>query len=522
MSRDNFPQHWVPQLLHHYFLQYARSHSQQLAIICPEYSWTYEQLEQYANRYKTIMISHNICVGDRVILEMDSSPQAVALIIACSMIGAVFVPVSPDLPLERVEDIIKQTEALLYVQSWPLKRIIKTDSDTLLFGYVDDCDLTIISDSNVHSIEKKNTLVLDTDLAYIIFTSGTTGKPKGIMMSHKAALSFFKGLVDYCQLSSGMRVGSIAPLQFDFSLLDMGLAFGSGTTLVQVPRILVHNPRRFIHYLNSKDVYQMNGVPSIWNTVCLRAEDDLEQCTSLRNILYAGEFFPIHNLRRIQNKLPSLKRIINCFGQSESIACSFIDLPKPLPDDIDNVPIGYAHPGAEFLLLGSNMQLVNNYGELGEIYFRGSSLFSGYWKNEDATLKVLVPNPLRPYSGERVFKTGDMAYIGEDNKLYYKGRFDNQVQIMGNRVELEEIERVIVSHPRIKQVVVIPQLKEMVELVAFVIPNSSEELTVKDLRLFCSNKLPQYMLPTKVRILEIFPITINGKVDRALLLERIT
>jgi amino acid adenylation domain-containing protein len=520
MSRDNYPHYWEPQLIHHYFLQHARLNSQQPAIISPDFSWTYEQLEQHANRYKEIMLDHNICVGDKIILELNPCPQAVALIIACSMIGAAFVPVSPDLPLKRVEDIIEQTEARLYIQSGSSKRDVKSGPIPLMFGYMNECSLDIISRSKDQGAVQENTIVLDTDLAYIIFTSGTTGKPKGIMMSHKAALTFFKGLVDYCGLSSEMRVGTVAPLQFDFSLLDMGLAFGSGTTLVQVPRVLVHNPKRLVSYLNSNEVYQMNGVPSIWSAICLHAEQELEKFESLRSILYAGEFFPINNLRKIQNKVPSLQRIINCFGQSESIACSFIDVPNPIPAEMDNVPIGFAHPGAEILLINSSMKLVNNSGEVGEIYLRGSSLFSGYWRNEEITRKVLMPNPLRPDSGERVFKTGDMAYVGADNKLYYSGRSDSQVQVMGNRVELEEIERVICSHPLIKQAVVVIREREISDLVAFIVPFNDERITEKELRLFCSRRLPQYMLPAKVEAINDFPLTVNGKVDRGYLLER--
>jgi amino acid adenylation domain-containing protein len=521
--RDNFPDKWEPQLLHHYFLKSVKMKGHELAIISSDFSWTYDQLQEYALQFKDELLKANINIGDRVIIELDPCPQAVALILACSMIGAVFVPVSPDSPIQRVVQILKQTEAKLYIQSSSVQKDLTFLDNCVLSAFLDRTTLTFFDfEVVIESNKQSNGVVLDTDLAYIIFTSGTTGMPKGIMMTHKAALSFFRALADYCSLLPGTRVGTIAPLQFDFALLDMGLAFGSGGTLVQVPRILVHHPKRFVHFLNKKEVIQMNGVPSIWSTLCNHAEVELTNLKSLQTIFYAGEYFPINHLRKIQKSIPSLKRIINCFGQSESIACSFIDVPNPIVEGIENVPIGYAHPGAEIILLNANLQQIHVENEIGEMYLRGSSLFSGYWKNEELTKEFLVPHPLRPDSSERVFKTGDRAYIGKDKHLYYVGRGDNQVQIMGNRVEPEEVERVVSSHPNVKDVaIVVLQQGEVLKLIAFVISNNRETLNEENVRLHCSHKLPHYMLPTQVKTVDCFPYTLNGKVDKNLLKENL-
>ncbi|PWW06127.1 amino acid adenylation domain-containing protein [Paenibacillus cellulosilyticus] len=505
-------------MLHDYWMQHSDKLGDQLAIVASEHRLTYAEVRRVSEHYKEQLLEWGIGIGDRIIIDSAPCPEAVCLIIACSMAGAVFIPVSPDSPTGRIENIIEQTEAKLYVHSAASQRIFQALEPECLVAIIQGDELALsCPDRWQRSDSPSAGCLLDTDLAYIIFTSGTTGNPKGIMMSHRAAIAFFKGLVDYCKLPPSSRVGTIAPLQFDFSLLDMGLAFGSGGTLVQVPQVLVHHPKRLIDFLSVHHVYQMNGVPSIWSTTCNYGLGELSRLTHLRKILFAGEKFPINHLRMLQRAIPNLDQIINCFGQSESIACSFTDVPNPIPGNAENIPIGYAHPGAEILLFDNNQQPIIKPNTIGEMYVRGASLFSGYWKNEERTNRALVAHPLRPHAGERVFRTGDLAYIGDDGSLYYAGRTDNQVQIMGNRVELEEIERVIACHQAILDVAVVVQQGQKDELIAFVTVDKHHTITETALRVFCSSKLPKYMLPDKLLVVEALPYTLNGKIDKAAL-----
>lgn len=503
--RKNDPSDGQPVLLHQYFLQSARSNPNACAIQSVDRQWSYQELSQHCQTYAEILHACGLVTGDRIVLELHPCPQAIALIAACSMLGLVFVPVSPDSPPARVQQILTTTEACLHVRAVP-----PTASWAPLQGRLEGDSLKIEGTLSRTSVKSA---VLETDLAYIIFTSGSTGRPKGIMMTHRAVLAFFRGMVSACGLEPAARVGTIAPLQFDFSLLDMGLALGCGATLVQVPRNLALMPKRLVQYLQQQHITQMHAVPSLWRMLLRHGEAQVAQLQHLKRILFAGEPFPIADLVRLQSLLPHLK-IINCFGQSESIAASFTAVPNPLPADTENLSIGFAYPGAEMLLLDDRRQVIQQPRQVGEIYLRGATLFSGYWRDADATATALVPHPLRPDNGEKVFRTGDLAYQGTEGELYFARRRDWQVKILGNRVELEEVERRLISHPQVVQAaaVAIHQQGELT-LVASIVPGENPP-TSQELRQFCGETLPKYAIPAEIRVWETLPITLNGKVDR--------
>lgn len=502
---ENHPFDGQPVLLHQYFLQSARTQPNAIAIATVDRQWSYQEFSQHCQTYAEILEECGLATGDRIVLELHPCPQAIALIAACSMLGVVFVPLSPDSPPARVQHILATTEACLHIRA-----ASPTASWAPLQGNLEGDSLQI--EGTLPSTSVKSS-ILETDLAYIIFTSGSTGRPKGIMMTHRAVLSFFRGMVCACGLEPDARVGTIAPLQFDFSLLDMGLAFGCGATLVQVPRNLALMPKRLVQYLQQQRITQMHAVPSLWRMLLRHGEAEVAQLQHLQSILFAGEPFPIADLVRLQSLLPHVK-IINCFGQSESIAASFTEVPNPLPPDTENLSIGFAYPGAEMLLLDDRKQVIQQPRQVGEIYLRGASLFSGYWRDADATAAALVPHPLRPENGEKVFRTGDLAYKGTEGELYFARRRDWQVKILGNRVELEEVERRLATHPQIVQAaaIAIRQQGELT-LIACIVSGESPP-TSQEIRQFCGETLPKYAIPTTIHVLETLPVTLNGKVDR--------
>lgn len=513
-----YPHNWQLVLLHQYLLQHSQISPDAIAIIFSTNQWTYQDLSNYSYTYADILDDCGLAAGDRIILELEASPQAIALIAACSLLGLVFVPVSPASPPTRIEQILLTTEAKLHIKTSSNEKSI-SNSHPRLQGFLEGNSLQI-KDKLPEALRSRRSPVLESDLAYIIFTSGTTGNPKGIMMTHRAVLAFFRALVNYCQLTPEAKVGTIAPLQFDFSLLDMGLALGSGATLVQIPQKLTLIPPKFMQYLQQHQVTQMNSVPSIWKILLQYAAKEIAHLKHLKTILFAGEPFSISEVVHLQSLLPKL-RIINCFGQSESIACSFTEVPNPLPPNSKNLSIGFAHPGAEMLLLDDKKKEINQPNQVGEIYLRGANLFSGYWRNTKATNEALIPNPLNPLNGEKIFRTGDLAYKGSQGELYLKGRRDLQVKIRGNRVELEEIEQVLNKHEEVIQaiVVVFPHQKEPI-LTAYVVPQLFQSPPEQQILCkLCADVLPNYMIPTEIIYIESLPTNVNGKVDRQALID---
>ena len=295
----------------------------------------------------------------------------------------------------------------------------------------------------------------------------------------------------------------------------MGLAFGSGSTLVQVPRSLFHQPKRYVDYLKTHRVTQMNGVPSIWTQLLRHTSDRIAGLDDLHSILFAGEPFPIQDLTHLRRLKPGL-RVINCFGQSESVACTFHDVPQDLPQDTQNLSIGTAHPGMEMLLIDEDGHEITSPDVVGEIYLRGAGLFSGYWRDPVATAKALVPNPLRLESGELVFRTGDTAYKDGEGSFYFCGRRDLQVKVRGNRVEIEEVQQKLQTHPSIRQAAVTPDPDAPdQQLIAYVVFQDGQPVDDRELYTFCRDLLPVYMWPARFIALPDLPVTTNGKLDRS-------
>jgi amino acid adenylation domain-containing protein len=483
---------------------------------------TYRDLERRVQDYAVALDDTGIGIGDRVLLESDNSACAVAMLLACSRLGATFIPVSPDLPPPRLLAIASSVEPALHLQA---DTGVRDDLPTPI-GMARFAPDGMTVRRPPPALRRYRRDRASTDPAYMIFTSGTTGRPKGVVMSHCGVLSFYQGMLDLGIVSSSDRVCSTSPLQFDFSLLDIGLALGSGALLIPMPRQVVGWPRKLLNFLADTGATQVNGVPSIWRNVLRHEPDRLAALADqVRGVLFSGEAFPLPELRQLQGLLPHA-RVVNCFGPTEAMAFSLTAVPCPLPPDSRTSSIGFAYPGAEMLLIDEKGAAVDEPGVVGEIHLRGPSLFTGYWDDPVATAAVLVPDPLEPRSGQRVYRSGDLAYRGEHGELYFVGRADLQVKIRGNRVELGEIERRMLDFPDVvaAAVVVGQDALDDPELVAFVVPAAAGAGPVDGgaLATFCGQTLPAYMVPKRVIGLDKIPLTANGKTDRRALAAQLT
>ncbi|TCO53681.1 AMP-binding protein [Actinocrispum wychmicini] len=476
---------------------------------------SYRQLERLTHDFAFALDELGLHVGDRVVVESNTSASAVAMILACSSLGITFIPVSPEMPLHRLMSVIRSADAAMHVQAIDGKRDdLPPDVPTGRFGRHG----LMVSRAPKPSTRYRREIVA-TDPAYMIFTSGTTGRPKGVAMSHRAVLAFYRGMLAHSVITCDDRVATTSPLQCDFALLDIGLALGTGATLLAVPREAVRWPRRFLGFLRESGATQVNGVPSIWRPVLRHEADALAELDQIRGILFSGENFPLTELRQLQQTLPTA-RIVNCFGPTEAMAFSLTDVPNPLPPSMKRLSIGFAYPGAEMMLIDEEGTPIDRAGVVGEIYLRGPSLFNGYWDDPEATAKALVPDPLCPRSGQLVLKSGDLAYKGEHGELYFCGRTDSQVKIRGNRVELGEVERRLTEFPDIAAAVAFVRQRpgEDTELAAFVVLRPDvPDVDHATLSTFCMQTMPDYMVPREIKVLPELPVTTNGKTDRAAL-----
>ncbi|MFE7779320.1 amino acid adenylation domain-containing protein [Streptomyces sp. NPDC057445] len=480
---------------------------------------SYRELAQRVEDYAKQLTAAGLHAGDRLIVESHTSSSAIALLLACARLGAAFIPVDPEIPARRLESIIDTTGPVALFH--PAGRPGRGPNESLPTATFDADGITF--DRTPPARPRRRHKVVGTDTAYIIFTSGTTGLPKGVVMSHRSALAFYRGTQRFGAVSADDRVAGTSPLAFDVALFDICVTLASGATLVVVPRDFLSFPRRLLGFLRQTRATVVHGVPSLWRPL-LRHEPEgvAELGEHLRGILFAGENFPLPELHRLRALLPHL-RVINAFGATETVACSFAEVPNPLPEDTEILSIGHGYPGAEILLVDEVGEPVGEPGIVGEMYVRCPSLFTGYWNDAAATRAVLVPDPLDPRPGQLVYRSGDLAHRGPSGELYFCGRADSMVKIRGNRIELGEIERRLAEHPAVTAAVALTVTQPDGEpaLAAFVVAPSAE-VTTAELARLCKQTMPAYMVPKKILFLDELPLTANGKADRTVLAELAT
>ncbi|MFG1949341.1 AMP-binding protein [Nonomuraea sp. NPDC048826] len=479
---------------------------------------TYRELERLTDAYAAELADLGLDVGDRVVVMSTTSASSIAMLLACATLGLPFIPVSPEMPEARVRSVIDAARPALYVHDLP-GHDVEAPPGMGVAGFAAGA-LTPRRPPAPRTRHRRE--VLATDTAYIIFTSGTTGRPKGVVMDHRANIAFYRGTLHQGVVAEHDRVGIASPFHFDFCLGGIALSLGQGATVVPIPRSRLGWPRLFLALLRDAEVTHVQGVPSIWGPVLRHEPDRFAGLDRLERILFSGEDFPLADLRRLQGLRPGL-RLINCYGATESMACSFTDVPEPIPEDLDRLSIGFAHPGAEMLLIGADGEPVTEPGAVGEIHLDSPALFTAYWEDPEATAATLVPHPFTPASGRRVLRTGDLAHRGPDGELYFRGRADSQVQIRGNRVELGELERRLAEFPGVTAAVALAVKDgDAAELAGCVVmERGAPPLDAMKVRAFCAAVLPGYMVPRGLHVIADVPTTANGKIDRDTLAKRL-
>lgn len=421
--------------LDHLLLRCVSYTPDKLAVVTPHNRYTYRDLSRAAGCCANALLERGLAPGDRVVAVLDAGFDAVALFCACVQLGIIAVPVSHESSAARVQAIIDAISPAAFVSAeraettaGQYRTATGTACGSLLEG---ELHWGAHHSSGRSTLQRRSALGIDP--AYVNFRFGDNGRSKGVVMSHRAACFVFEALIVFNALPIGTVIGSIAPIQSDFWLLNVALALGSGGTVAFVPRHSLFDAREMARHIRALGVNQMNGVPSIWKSMLAHAEDELREVATLSSVFYAREPFPVNDLKRLQRLYPEL-RVINCFGHAESIACSFAEVPNPLPEKLETPSFGQSCEGVELLLLDENGARVTAPHVPGEIYLRSPALFMGYWDDPAASSRALVPHPSLPETGERVFRTGDLACFDETGNYFFAGRTDDHQKMTSNRV----------------------------------------------------------------------------------------
>ena len=510
----------TPYLLNHLLAQSAAHSPDSILLVCQERNLTYRALDEMANRLANVLRRHGVAKGDRVGIGLDKSVEAVIAIFGIMKAGAAYVPIDPRAPAKRAAYIIDNCQM----------RGLITTRDKLaglcpVLAATPPCVILADGDGQAGSVPWAEVLgapvdpppdpqLVKDDLAYILYTSGSTGEPKGVMISHRAALAFVNWAAEYFQLQAGDRLSNHAPLHFDLSIFDLFCAVAAGATVVIVPPAVSVFPRNLADWIEQSRITVWYSVPSALTQLALHGGLERHRYERLRLVLFAGEVFPIQHLRRLMALIPRAA-YYNLYGPTETNVCTVHAVNTPPPAEGGPLPIGRACADTEVFALNEQGQPAA-VGEQGELHVRGPTLMRGYWGRPEQTRATLVPHPLRPDELERVYRTGDIVRLDHAGDYHFIGRRDSQVKSRGYRIELGDIEAVLYRHPSIAEAAVIAQPHEEFgcTLLAVVTARANSSLERGELAAYCANHLPPYMIPSDFEFRAALPKTSSGKVDR--------
>jgi clorobiocin biosynthesis protein CloN4 len=316
------------------------------------------------------------------------------------------------------------------------------------------------------------------------------------MISHRNALAFVDWAAEQIQLGPSDRVASVAPFHFDLSVFDVWSSLSRGSTIVIVDEATVLSGKRMLDRIHDKQISVWYSVPTALMLMLDTGGLSERGAPSLRTVFFAGEVFPIKHLRRAMTAIPQA-RFFNLFGPTETNVCTAYELPGLPPAEATAIPIGHASCGDVATVLDPEGQQVPD-GEVGELFIDGPTVMLGYWNGGQRTP---APHP---------YPTGDLVSRRPDGELMYHGRRDHLVKIRGFRVELGEVEAALTAHPGIQNAVAFALDQQ---LVVVAVPTHAS-LTVLDVKRHCAARLPGYMIPGEIRLVEALPQTASGKVDR--------
>ena len=448
--------------------------------------------------------------SEPIVVFMGKHPSAIITFYGVIYSGSYYVPIDQEMPRNRIELIFQSLE--------PKAVICDNDTIGLLDSYnykgkvylYDDLVKTKVNNQVLDEIRDKQ---IDTDPIYIVFTSGSTGIPKGVVACHRSVIDYIENLSDVLKINQDTVFGNQTPLYVDACLKELYPTLKFGATTYIIPKSLFMFPLKLVEYLNEKKINTVCWVVSALTMISAFGTFQKEVPKYLDTIAFGSEVFPIKQFNLWRKHLPKA-RFINLYGPTECTGMScYYEVDREFELD-EAIPIGRPFKNTDVFLLDDEDKLASQ-GEVGEICIRGTSLTLGYYKNREKTDEVFVQNPLNNSYPELIYRTGDLGKYNNRGELVFVSRKDNQIKHMGHRIELGEIEVVANMHPDIKYAACIfDEIKKKIILYYV------GEISKADVASFLKEKLPRYMVPNMIEILESMPLTPNGKINRVLLKEK--
>lgn len=467
---------------------------------------SYKDILDESKRVATMLLRNEIS-NSPVGIFIDKSIECISGMIGSLYAGDYYTVIDVDMPVERIKSIVSSLDLKYLLTTKNNKRVSELEFAGKIL-YIED-----IEDVSGDMIDDVRNKMIDTDIAYVLFTSGSTGAPKGTVISHKALLSYVDWAVKEFNFNNRTVFGSQTPLYFSMSITDFYSTLVTGATFHIIPKMYFAFPVKLIDFLNEKKVNTIYWVPSALNIVANFKTFDVIKPKYLKKVLFAGEVMPTKQLNIWIKSLPKVE-FANLFGPTESTdICTFYRVNRKFRDD-EPIPIGNACENCKVIIVNEKGEEASK-DESGELYIKGSFLANGYYNNPEKTSSVFVQNPLNKAYPEIVYKTGDIVKFNEYNEIVYMGRKDFQIKHKGIRIELGEIESAANLIDGIIACAVLFDKDQDKIILLYQGDELSEDEVLKGVK----ERVPKYMYPDKIIKLKRMFFNANGKIDKVKLKE---
>ncbi len=483
------------------FERTAEAFPDEIAVEDDRCRFSWKKLKDKAQRAGSALAAAD-CRRKPVVLMVEKSCAALALLYGVLYSGGFYVFVDTAQPDERIQKILRKLDAGVVVAEADQKeRIRAMGYDGIIF----EAEKVLHGKADREELEKIRNEAKAEDILYAVFTSGSTGEPKGIAVSHDAAAKFIGHFVETFHINREDIIGNQAPFDFDVSVKDIFSSCVTGARLVLVPRTYFAMPRQLIDYLCEKKVTTLIWAVSALCMISQFGGFDYRVPVRLKKVMFSGEIMPLTQLKIWQDALP-LTQFVNLYGPSEiTCNCTYYIVPGHFSGN--SLPIGSAFQGRRVFLLDENQEEVKSANMSGEICVSGESLAEGYYHDPEKTGQAFLVR-----NGERVYRTGDIGFFGNDGLLNFVGRRDFQIKHMGHRIELGEVESAMEQIEGVDRACCIFDHAR-----SLVYGFYQGEAGTGQVRRELKQKLPSYMIPNKLKKVDAFTLSAHGKIDRSAL-----
>ena len=492
----------------------AFKNSNKAALITEEKTISFNELNILSNKIVGLIVKKGLVKNDVVAIVHDKSQVAYSLMIACLKLGVIYTCLDPNSPKKRIDKILKISNPKLI---FSYKDLEIKNFETLFYNKEDFIESLKPAKKALPSYNK---IVNSNDPAYLMFTSGSTGFPKGVIISHQNVINFISWAKETFDIKTTDSFTSINPPYFDNSVFDFYCSLFNGASLISVDHRLLITPKKLINYLNLKKPTFWFSVPSMLVYILNMRSIEKNDLPSLKKVIFGGEGFPKNQLRKLWDIWGDKKIFYNVYGPTECtcICSSYLVTQKDLSSN-DLLPLGPIADNFDAKIVDENLNEVKN-NTIGELLIGGPNVGMGYYNNIKKTKISFINKSFISHFSQKYYRSGDLVvYDKNSNSLLFKGRVDNQIKKMGYRIELEEIESALNTIKEIKECAVVSKILDDKTLIYACV--SLEKFDKEAIKLKLKDVIPYYMMPDFYLNFAKLPKNPNGKIDKVKIIEKI-